>query len=92
MIANRRPQRDERVLVVWSYNLDNIIPTCRDFEEKSIKLVWNRRSTNVSLAALNLSSSKATLDVNLTEDNGQVDTKHVPPIPILPAGARNVGM
>ena len=78
MVANRRPQLDKHVLVVWSYSLDNIIPTCRDFEEKSIKLVWNRRSTNVSLAAFNLSSSKATSDVNLTEkDNGQVDTKHV---------------
>ena len=45
-------QRDERVMVVWTYDLDSIIPTCRDFEEKLIKLVWNRRSTNVSLASL----------------------------------------
>ncbi|KAI0246002.1 glycosyl transferase family group 2-domain-containing protein [Lactifluus subvellereus] len=35
--------RDERVLVVWSDNLDNIIPLCRDFEENLIKLVWARR-------------------------------------------------
>ena len=36
-------QRDERVLVVWSDNLDNIIPQCRDFEENLIKLVWTHR-------------------------------------------------
>lgn len=33
-------QRDERVLVVWSDNLDTVIPLCRDFEESLIKLVW----------------------------------------------------
>ena len=90
MIANRRRQCDERVLVVWSYNLDNIIPTCGDFEEKLIKLLWNRLSTNVSLVSFNLSSSKATSDVNLTEkDKEQADTKDVPPVPALPAGAHN---
>ncbi|KAH9062580.1 glycosyl transferase family group 2-domain-containing protein [Lactarius deliciosus] len=36
--------RDERVLVVWSENLDTIIPLCRDFEESLIKLVWNRHT------------------------------------------------
>ncbi|KAI0086871.1 glycosyl transferase family group 2-domain-containing protein [Irpex rosettiformis] len=39
--------RDERVLVVWAYNLDDVIPTCRDFEDKLIKLVWSRRATLV---------------------------------------------
>ncbi|KAG1848119.1 glycosyl transferase family group 2-domain-containing protein [Suillus subluteus] len=39
--------RDEAVLILWSDNLDNIIPLCRDFEEKLIKLVWRQR-TNVS--------------------------------------------
>jgi len=38
------PQRDECVLVLWSDNLDNIIPLCRDFEEKLIKLVWRQRA------------------------------------------------
>ncbi|KAI9457224.1 glycosyl transferase family group 2-domain-containing protein [Lactarius psammicola] len=36
--------RDERVLVVWSENLDTIIPLCRDFEDSLIKLVWNRHT------------------------------------------------
>jgi hypothetical protein len=35
--------RDERVLVVWSDSLDNIIPTCHDFEERLIKLLWRSR-------------------------------------------------
>jgi hypothetical protein len=36
-------QRDERVLVVWSDTLDNIILLCQDFEDKLIKLVWSAR-------------------------------------------------
>lgn len=35
--------RDERVLVVWSDNLDTIIPLCRDFDDHLIKLVWSHR-------------------------------------------------
>ncbi|KAI9458089.1 glycosyl transferase family group 2-domain-containing protein [Russula earlei] len=42
--------RDERVLVVWSDNLDNIIPLCRDFEDNLIKLVWSRRHSLTSLS------------------------------------------
>jgi hypothetical protein len=37
------PQRDERVIVVWSDSFDGIIPLCRDFEAKLIKLVWRCR-------------------------------------------------
>ncbi|ETW76544.1 hypothetical protein HETIRDRAFT_480674 [Heterobasidion irregulare TC 32-1] len=37
--------RDERVLVVWSDNLDMIIPLCLDFDDKLIKLVWALRGT-----------------------------------------------
>lgn len=36
-------QRDERVLVVWSDSIDTIIPTCHDFEERLIKLLWRSR-------------------------------------------------
>lgn len=59
-------QRDERVMVVWTYDLDSIIPTCRDFEEKLIKLVWTRRSAFASLASSAAPSTTAS-DVNLTE-------------------------
>ncbi|KAJ7634171.1 glycosyl transferase family group 2-domain-containing protein [Mycena polygramma] len=37
--------RDERVLVVWSESLDAIIPTCHDFEDRLIKLLWRSRPT-----------------------------------------------
>ncbi|KAH9850477.1 glycosyl transferase family group 2-domain-containing protein [Lenzites betulinus] len=58
--------RDERVLVIWSYNLDSIIPTCRDFEDKLIKLVWKRRSAFVPPPS-SVSPSTATSAVNLNE-------------------------
>ncbi|KAH9960638.1 glycosyl transferase family group 2-domain-containing protein [Russula dissimulans] len=35
--------RDERVLVVWADGPDTIIPTCNDFEERLIKLLWRTR-------------------------------------------------
>ncbi|KAJ7058150.1 glycosyl transferase family group 2-domain-containing protein [Mycena amicta] len=35
--------RDERVLVVWSDSIDSIIPTCHDFEDRLIKLLWRSR-------------------------------------------------
>ncbi|THH32339.1 hypothetical protein EUX98_g1834 [Antrodiella citrinella] len=37
--------RDERVLVVWSDSIDTIIPTCHDFDERLIKLLWRSRPT-----------------------------------------------
>ncbi|KAJ7905080.1 glycosyl transferase family group 2-domain-containing protein [Mycena leptocephala] len=40
--------RDERVLVVWSESLDAIIPTCHDFEDRLIKLLWRSRPTGPS--------------------------------------------
>ncbi|OJA18960.1 hypothetical protein AZE42_06040 [Rhizopogon vesiculosus] len=40
--------RDERVIVVWSDSFDGIIPLCRDFEEKLIKLVWRYRRMALS--------------------------------------------
>ncbi|KAK0475534.1 glycosyl transferase family group 2-domain-containing protein [Armillaria novae-zelandiae] len=35
--------RDERVLVVFTSSLDTIIPTCQDFEDRLIKLLWRSR-------------------------------------------------
>ena len=37
------------MLVVWSDNLDGIMPLCRDFEDNLIKLVWSRRNTLTSV-------------------------------------------
>ena len=53
-------------MVVWTYDLESIIPTCRDFEEKLIKLVWTRRSAFASLASSAAPSTTAS-NVNLTE-------------------------
>lgn len=64
-------QRDERVLIVWAYNLDYIIPTCKDFEDKLIKLVWNRRSAFGSLVSSTAASSAGS-DVHLTEKEKEV--------------------
>ncbi|KAJ7594440.1 glycosyl transferase family group 2-domain-containing protein [Mycena floridula] len=48
--------RDERVLVVWSDELDTIIPLCNDFEDRLIKLLWRSRPA----AALASSASSTT--------------------------------
>ncbi|KAH9918350.1 glycosyl transferase family group 2-domain-containing protein [Epithele typhae] len=71
--------RDERVLVVWSYQLDSIIPTCGDFEDKLIKLVWNRRSANISIASADdLAASTGASDATLKEKASQsAETKEV---------------
>ena len=55
-------------MVVWTYDLDSIIPTCRDFEEKLIKLVsaWTRRSAFASLAS-SAAPSTFDSDEHLTE-------------------------
>ncbi|EIM84964.1 uncharacterized protein STEHIDRAFT_140454 [Stereum hirsutum FP-91666 SS1] len=47
--------RDERVLVVWSDNLDTIIPLCLEFEEKLIKVAWAQRFSLPGYGLPNLS-------------------------------------
>ncbi|KAF9473864.1 hypothetical protein BDN70DRAFT_352918 [Pholiota conissans] len=37
--------RDERSVVLWSYNLETMIPLCKEFEEKLIKHIWRTRDT-----------------------------------------------
>ncbi|KAF8577758.1 hypothetical protein K439DRAFT_1639454 [Ramaria rubella] len=39
--------RDERVLVVWADRIDDIIPSCNDFETRLIKLVWRERPSTL---------------------------------------------
>ncbi|KAK7467308.1 hypothetical protein VKT23_004365 [Stygiomarasmius scandens] len=46
--------RDERVLIVWSSSIDSIIPTCQDFEDRLIKLLW--RSRPAATSSVNSSS------------------------------------
>lgn len=44
--------RDERVLVVWCDDLDQIIPLCQEFNEKIMKLVWRSRIGNGSASII----------------------------------------
>lgn len=75
MLISCRPQRDERVLVVWSDNLDTIIPLCHDFEDKLIKVAWAQRFSMPGYGLPSLSyhggsshsSAPSASDVGLTE-------------------------
>ncbi|KAF9053307.1 glycosyl transferase family group 2-domain-containing protein [Panaeolus papilionaceus] len=40
--------RDERSVVLWSFNLENIIPLCKEFEEKLIKHIWRTRNVELT--------------------------------------------
>ncbi|KAF8839998.1 hypothetical protein BDN67DRAFT_1011860 [Paxillus ammoniavirescens] len=65
--------RDERVLVVWSDNFDELLPICSDLDDKMIKLVWRHRHmttrTSVLVDTPDASGppSVVTSDVNLAE-------------------------
>lgn len=53
---------------MWSYSLDTIIPTCRDFEDKLINLVWKNRPAFGSLFSSTAPSTNVSdSDVNLNE-------------------------
>jgi cellulose synthase/poly-beta-1,6-N-acetylglucosamine synthase-like glycosyltransferase len=78
--------RDERVLVVWSDDLDNILTLCNDFEAKLMKLVWRSRAT-VSVAPSLISNgsnpvtpSTTVSDVNLVAKSS---ASQIPPLPTL---------
>ena len=76
-------QRDERVLIVWSDDLDHIVPLCSEFDEKLMKLVWRSRlvaspsvatsdstpipSTTASNVNLNEKAASARASVTVTE-------------------------
>lgn len=54
--------RDERILVVWTDNLDHIIPMCKEFRDKLIKLVWRTRAAlKPRTSILTLGSVETTL-------------------------------
>ncbi|KAJ3521320.1 hypothetical protein NM688_g9030 [Phlebia brevispora] len=62
--------RDERVLVVWAYDADQIINMCQDFENKLIKLLWRKRA--MFLNPPSATNSNAASNVNLTEKVSEV--------------------
>ncbi|KAF8201059.1 glycosyl transferase family group 2-domain-containing protein [Mycena galopus ATCC 62051] len=65
--------RDERVLVVWSESLDAIIPTCHDFEDRLIKLLWRSRPNGP------LSSNPGSLAGSVFSHNSSLPARPVGP-------------
>ncbi|KAM5542549.1 hypothetical protein V8D89_004008 [Ganoderma adspersum] len=61
--------RDERVLVVWSDSIDTIVPTCHDFEDRLIKLLW--RSRGAISHATSLSSRPASVNESISGNSAQ---------------------
>ncbi|KAJ7641180.1 glycosyl transferase family group 2-domain-containing protein [Roridomyces roridus] len=86
--------RDERVLIVWSDDIDSIVPLCADFEEKLMKLVWRSRLSTPGSASPSIitngsigsapPSTAASSAVNLNNHNAS--SIPIPPVPPLPAG------
>lgn len=71
------------MLVLWSDDLDGIIPLCRDFEERLIKLVWRARGT-ISVPPSEVSSSGTPSDDNLAEKSKEAS----PPGPVEAQASR----
>ena len=46
------PQRDERVMIVWSDSVDNIVASTVDLEGRLLKLVWKSRNGATNTASL----------------------------------------
>jgi len=63
-------QRDERVVVIWTEDLDQIIPMCEEFNEKLMKYVWRSRekihSASTSVAT-SVAPSTTALNMNLND-------------------------
>ncbi|KAJ7049552.1 glycosyl transferase family group 2-domain-containing protein [Mycena amicta] len=62
--------RDERVLIVWSDDIDSIVPLCNDFQEKLVKLVWGFRTgadSIITSASTSVAPSTNASYVNLAE-------------------------
>ncbi|TFK63653.1 hypothetical protein BDN72DRAFT_307822 [Pluteus cervinus] len=45
--------RDERVMIVWSDDLDHIVPLCSDFDNKLMNLIWRVRPTPTNSSIVN---------------------------------------
>ena len=70
VVYSATTQRDERVLVAWSDNLEGIIPLCRDFEDALIKLVWSHHSVIGTPGPSIIGTPAFTSAVNSTMDVG----------------------
>ncbi|KAF8066798.1 glycosyl transferase family group 2-domain-containing protein [Lyophyllum atratum] len=61
--------RDERVLIIWSDALDRIIPTCTDFEERLIKLLWRAQPGGPLSSSLSHSPALSSLSHSQAHDS-----------------------
>ncbi|KAH8835947.1 glycosyl transferase family group 2-domain-containing protein [Flagelloscypha sp. PMI_526] len=57
--------RDERCLVVWSYNVDTIIEMCHEIDEKLLKYVWRNRPQTSAFSSTSAGASM--LDVSAAQ-------------------------
>ena len=69
-------QRDERVLVVWCDDLEQIVPLCKDFNEKLMKLVWRSRIGN---APASIITSRTSLTIPSIASEPNLNDKGVIP-------------
>lgn len=69
--------RDERAVVLWSYNLETILPLCKEFEEKLIKHIWQTRSVSHRHAPSIASSGPPTQAVSPDGSQTALNEKNV---------------
>jgi hypothetical protein len=74
-----RLQRDEHVLVVWADSLDQIIPLCKSFDQKLMKLAWHSKTNSVTPSILTSASNSSApstnaSNINLAEKNRAKET------------------
>ncbi|KAF5353817.1 hypothetical protein D9758_010571 [Tetrapyrgos nigripes] len=88
--------RDERILVVWSDDLDTIIDLCQDFETKLMKFVWRCRTntsssfiTSGSIGSLGTVASDVALNNHVVfNDTIHEKTEAEAPVPVVPVSAK----
>lgn len=88
--------RDERVLVVWCDDLDQIVPLCKELSEKLMKLVWRSRigSTSASIITSRTSLSMPSIigsELNLTEKGPGGGGSLSFPVPTVGAAVQDGG-
>jgi hypothetical protein len=66
--------RDERVLVAWTDELDQIVPLCKEFEHKVVQLVWHTRpASRAMFGAASMSPSMISSHGFMNDKIAEVD-------------------
>ncbi|KAF5347443.1 hypothetical protein D9756_011118 [Leucocoprinus leucothites] len=79
--------RDERVLVVWSDELDHIVPLCREFNEKIMKYLWRTRASTHYASTSVATSVVTSVAPSTTASNVNLNTSSNMPLPHAVNGA-----